>query len=106
MGNFLHLSEQNLTYAEHFRLAMLMSSLSALASFKLFIHAIFPDVFMEDGSKLISDIYLNLLKPKEEIEPVSELELELEPETVLDNKWESMWRCFRCMRLPRTKRLL
>lgn len=69
MFNFSHLTEVKLTYAQHFRIAMTMSYLSGLACGKLFLHAIYPNIYPEDGSALITHLYLEYVKPKMPQEP-------------------------------------
>jgi hypothetical protein len=50
---FTHLKQINKGYVEHFLHAMSYCFISLSASFYFFIHAIYPDVFVFDGSKQI-----------------------------------------------------
>jgi hypothetical protein len=48
-----HLQNINQTYIEHMRNAMSYAFLSQKASLVFLIHALYPDVFVDDGSKTI-----------------------------------------------------
>lgn len=53
---FQHLKDKNINYTTHFRIAFRMSYLSLKASIKLFIHALIPSLFTNDGTELIKFI--------------------------------------------------
>ena len=53
MSQFKHLQELNITYTEHFKNSMSYSIQSLKASFYFFIHAIYPDVYLTNGSNTI-----------------------------------------------------
>ena len=54
---FFHLKNVNQTYIEHFYAAMNYSFMAFKASFYFFIHAIWPDLFVINGSKQIEELH-------------------------------------------------
>ena len=54
----------NLTYFEHFKLSLSFGLLLSTASFKAFIHAIFPFIFITSTTDTICDIENQLNKHK------------------------------------------
>ena len=61
---FVHLKNEKMNYSTHFFRAFHISWLCLKASYYLFIHAIYPDVYEYDGSKLIEKIYLECKNSK------------------------------------------
>ena len=53
---FNHLNENECSYIDHFTNALKYSSISLKASFYFFIHAIFPDFYIDNGSKTINSL--------------------------------------------------
>jgi hypothetical protein len=54
---FNHLIATEQTYFTHFKNAMFYSYTSLKASFYFFIHGIYPDFFLFDGSKIVYKLY-------------------------------------------------
>lgn len=50
---FRHLEENNQTYNEHFKDSFKYFKLSLKSSFYFLCHAIYPDLFVDKGSKTI-----------------------------------------------------
>ena len=62
LNNFYHLKETNLTYIDHFKGALYVMKIFAEGFIKVFIHAIYPDVFtttLRDSHNKISYIINN-----------------------------------------------
>jgi hypothetical protein len=57
MLQYSHLEEKNITYKEHFCIAIKLSIKSCLASVIFMIHGFFPNIFPKTGSNIIIDIY-------------------------------------------------
>ena len=74
--HFNHLSEKKLTYTQHFKKAASMSYKMTYGGVCLLLHAIYPDIHQNTGSKIIEELYLE--KNKEEIKKEDELEKETE----------------------------
>jgi hypothetical protein len=55
--NFAHLKQIKLSYKTHFIEAMKYSYETQKASFYFFIHAFYPDAFVNDGSKIIKNLH-------------------------------------------------
>jgi hypothetical protein len=54
---FKHLDDIDQTYSRHFRQAMMYSFKSLKNSFYFFIHGIWPDCFVYDGSESIKELH-------------------------------------------------
>jgi hypothetical protein len=65
--DFIHLKNVNQTYIEHFYDAMNFSFMSLRASFYFFIHAIWPDLFLTNGSKQIEKLHNIILSKTNKI---------------------------------------
>ena len=61
-----HLKKNNLTYSEHFLIAMKFAKLSFKAFFFFFVHAFVPFIFVNNGSKMIEDanIFIQAFKAR------------------------------------------
>jgi len=57
---FVHLEEHNIGYLSHMKRAIKLSIYSLKASIYFLIHAIYPDIFVDNGSKKISEIMIEL----------------------------------------------
>ena len=57
---FRHLKDVNLTYSRHLTQAIYYSFLSWKASVFFFIHGFWPDVFISNGSKIITYLHNRL----------------------------------------------
>ena len=53
---FNHLNENECSYIDHLKNALRYSSISLKASFYFFVHAIFPDFYIDIGSKTINSL--------------------------------------------------
>ena len=53
---FNHLNENGCSYIDHFRNASKYSYISLKASFYFFVHAIFPDFYIDNGSKTVNSL--------------------------------------------------
>jgi len=53
---FKHPTQVCMTYYEHFKHSMKFSYMFMVSSFKAFIHAIFPDVFITSTTNTINEI--------------------------------------------------
>jgi hypothetical protein len=51
-----HLTENNMSYYQHLKFAMLLAFLSLLAGCCLIVHAIFPCWFQTAGSNLVTKL--------------------------------------------------
>ena len=60
MSFFNHLNELNVTYVEHFKIAINGSYLSLKAAIYLLIHAFIPDLFREEGTKTIKHLHYKI----------------------------------------------
>ena len=59
---FHHLETERMSYVSHFLRAIRFSKDSLLAAFYFAIHAIYPDVYRDHGSRLIHSIHQRLDK--------------------------------------------
>ena len=57
MKAFKHLSELNVSYTKHFKHSMYYSFVSLKSSYYFFIHAIYPDVYVTNGSTNIKALH-------------------------------------------------
>jgi hypothetical protein len=55
LNTFSHLKEKNITYFEHFFQSLNLAKMSLLATIIFIIHAIYPDILIETGSKILKD---------------------------------------------------
>jgi len=55
---FSHLQIENLSYSSHFIRAFNLSWTCLKASYFLFVHAVYPDMYAYEGSKLIEKMYI------------------------------------------------
>lgn len=64
-----HLQQVNQTYFQHFKHSIYYSGQSLKATFFFLIHAIFPDVFVDNGSTTIAELNTTISqnKPKETV---------------------------------------
>lgn len=53
---FAHLEKINQTYIQHFKDTLVYSSLSLYASCIFFIHGLYPDILVNDGSEIIFNL--------------------------------------------------
>ena len=56
-----HLTKNQVSYRQHLSRALRYSFKLSVASAVLFIHAIFPAVFEQDGSNIVSSVHNDLL---------------------------------------------
>jgi hypothetical protein len=84
---FNHLNENECSYINHFTNALKYSSISLKASFYFFIHAIFPDFYIDTGSKTINSLN-RIIKNHTYIKnrDVTEIQLERIEEIERDDK--------------------
>jgi hypothetical protein len=64
---FRHLEDNHVSYLAHFQRALKYSIMCFLACFALLCHAVYPDVFENTGSNIISHLYFEMAsvdKPK------------------------------------------
>ncbi len=59
---FIHPNNVCMSYFEHFKFSMSLSVSFLVGSFKAFMHAIIPSMFITSSSDLIKDIDLKLKK--------------------------------------------
>jgi hypothetical protein len=57
---FIHLENEKICYFKHFKRALKLSLMCLQASFYLFIHAIYPDVYEYTGTQIIKNINNNI----------------------------------------------
>ena len=62
MSFFSHPSQVCMTYFEHARLSAGLGILFAVASFKAFVHALIPDIFIKSSSTTVTDAAERLKK--------------------------------------------
>ena len=62
-----HLQQVNQTYFQHFKYSMYYSCQSLKATLFFFVHAVAPNVFVDNGSKTIAELNnsVNQNKPEE-----------------------------------------
>lgn len=65
--NFLHLKLINQSYLDHFNDAMYYSFISLRSSFYFFVHAIWPDLFVTDGSREIYELNRNIFNKRSKL---------------------------------------
>ena len=56
MFKFKHLGALNMTYIKHLKMSMNYSFYSLKSSYYFFIHALYPDIYLQDGSKNIHNL--------------------------------------------------
>ena len=56
MNYFKHLTKVNMTYYEHMKFSLSLSSQFALSSLQAFIHAFYPDIFITSSTDNIKII--------------------------------------------------
>jgi hypothetical protein len=62
---FNHLKLMKISYFNHFLRAIKISFTCLCASYYLFIHAIYPDIYQFNGTKIITKVYLEYcIKPE------------------------------------------
>lgn len=61
-----HLQQINQTYFQHFKNALTYSFICQHASVCFVIHAFYPDVLVQTGSKLIESLHQRLTKHKDD----------------------------------------
>lgn len=52
-----HLKQENMTYLQHFKRSIKLSTKMAYGSICLFIHAFIPGFFVKSGSNTIKELY-------------------------------------------------
>lgn len=57
MTRFHHLKELNVSYTTHFKHSMYYSFTSLKSSYYFFIHAVYPDIYVTDGSETITKLH-------------------------------------------------
>jgi hypothetical protein len=62
-----HLTENNMTYYQHFKFAVFFGCLSLVAGFCLIVHAFFPCWFQTTGSDLVG-LMANVFKKRKQID--------------------------------------
>jgi hypothetical protein len=62
-----HLTENNMTYYQHFKFAVFFGCLSLVAGFCLIVHSFFPCWFQTTGSDLVG-LMANVFKKRKQID--------------------------------------
>ena len=65
--SFRHLDEIRQSYIEHMKDALTYSFMAGKATICFFIHAIYPDIMICDGSETIRSLYLLIEEKKRRI---------------------------------------
>lgn len=60
MKIFKHLEEVEEDYFTHMKNALFISGKLQIASFKAFVHSVFPDMYKHDASEICKDIINNV----------------------------------------------
>lgn len=71
---FTHPVKVCMTYVEHFKLSMGFSITFAMASFKAFVHAIIPDIYIASTTNIVNEVQEKIknsgCKNKEPVAPI------------------------------------
>lgn len=64
---FTHLEEKKLSYTDHLIQAVSISYHLFLSGIAVFIHGIYPDIFVNTASNKIKYLYINYVEPNKNI---------------------------------------